>query len=358
LTQAINCAPGVDGAKLPFRALQVFLEKGAPDVALSLLRQRCPPAAVGSAAETIFSAKEACVALRIRLTNGCLVEAFIEMKRHLRSVTPEAQRMQHAQQLISELLSWGAHAAALHAIIRLPVSPGPEESALVSYLEDNSAIQPQSGLILSIYFLLRGRIPEALVAFARHGSQGGGGGSPELEASKAQLEELLAAAARMMPDAQKALVVSTGPQPALRSWGAEGGTSLVTAVSGVAAGNLPHAIISVAPSVAQCPLVGGIACMAAEAQKAGQLGGVTVSDAEAAGVVQPPPDVEISLLFGEPVAVKPIAVKPVAVKQVGFGQFSSSAVAAGGRQGGGHELDKLLGLAQRAPARGPTRGLM
>ena len=54
-----------------------------------------------------------------------------------------------------------------------------------AWLAGRAAAQPQCGLILCLLYLLRGRTPEALLAYAQHCPPGAGG---EVQA---QLEELL-----------------------------------------------------------------------------------------------------------------------------------------------------------------------
>lgn len=192
LDQAINCLPGVDGRKVPFRSLQVFLDLGRPDVALGLLRQRHAEGTKPG----IQSLEEACTALRVRLGNGIFVEAFIELRQYLTRV-PENLRGPYAQRLMDELLNWSVASEALHAVIGLPVPPGAEEDSLVYWLENNVNTIPQAGLALVLFFLMRGRTPEALQAHARHGHASAD--NPELKEMHAQVESLLKAAANLLP---------------------------------------------------------------------------------------------------------------------------------------------------------------
>lgn len=360
LAQAVNCIPGIKGSTLPFRALQVFLEKGRGDVALSLLRQRTNDGGGGSrgGASRRDGVAEACAALQVRLANGLLVEAFLEMKRHL-GATPEGQRAQHAQQLMAELLNWGVQSQGLHGIIRLPVSPGHEETALVTTLQSDAATLPQAGLMLTLYYLLRGRTVEALTAYARFGRTCTAASAPELADAKAQLEGLLAASARLLPEAQRALVVASGPVPELRTGGEDGvedameiggGVSVATVVPGVEA-PIMSPLLSVGPSPSEAPLVGGVTVMGV-AQQAKQGG------AHAAASGAPKPDqgsIAMPLLFGSQQAAP--AAKPVAQPGSVFGQFGGGQLSGGpGFVGGGHELDKLLGVGAERKAHSIRRG--
>ena len=275
LLQAVNCLPGTNGSVLPYRVIRVFLEWGRQDVALALLRQRDDE----SSANDVVAAE---TALRVRLANGLLAEAFIKLKRHLEGVQPGAQRLQHAQRLLEELLKWGATAQGLHAaIIRLPIAPVHEEPALISWLEGSTQSMPQAGLILTLYFLMRGRTPEALLAYAKATRKNGGdgGGDDEVETARLQLEELLRAAARTMPAAQRALVVGTAREAALILPGGSGGASgeesdaagggialssalpgglLLETNGGGGGGGGVTPILSVGRTPVEAPLVGGV----------------------------------------------------------------------------------------------------
>ena len=381
LVQAVNCLPGVNGPKIPFRALRTFLDKGRSDVALALLRQRDD--------KDVHDINAACTALKIRLVNGLFSDAFIEMQRHLES-TPEVHRAQHAQRLMEEFLEWGADANGLHAIIRLPIDLKDAEPALLTWLQNASSSFPQAGLLLTIYLLIRGRSPEALLAYAEYGRAAQEDQS--LATACSQLEDLLRAAARMMPAAQRALVVASAPETALvlPSQGRDvpmvevgAGVAVASALQGLETGNIPS-LVSMGPSHVEAPLVGGIlASQARVAQgrfpskgvsKAGPAGqGGVLGDAAAGGSLpQGTKAAAAPLLFGQ----TPIGSSATAGGGGGFGlsamrapgsipQFGSVVKSLGApavslQQGGNidsrrqHRLDALLGV---APVSGMKSGI-
>ena len=73
----------VDGSSLPFKALQVFLQRGDPATALALLRQRGGGAQAAEGKELAGgpdgALQEASVAVAVLLGNGRLVEAYMQV---------------------------------------------------------------------------------------------------------------------------------------------------------------------------------------------------------------------------------------------------------------------------------------
>lgn len=392
LNQAVNWLPGVNGLTIPFRALRVFVDRGRGDVALGLLRQR-----IGSQGENeviAWDISAACTALRVRLANGLLVESFIEMKRYLQSLPEEkGLRRQHAERLIEELLIWGSTTeGAFHGIISLSISPAHEEPALISWLQRSIHSMPSAGIILTLYLLMRGRTPEALLAYAQYGKQAAvlastagtvGDGDSSLKEACGQVEELLRAAYRTMPVAQRALVVSTAAEPALR-FSAEdqeiiiadgggsggGGTALISALPGLDTGGLPT-LISVGPTAAEAPLVGGvmtgIARSTGPAQERKEKEGLPGAEEEPAAGGK----AVLPLLFGQTPAAASAIIRtstPLGTQQFGAGSthqtlggggaLNTGAGGAGGlptgrrRQQQHHQLDALLGITPRTQAAG------
>jgi hypothetical protein len=363
LAQAANFLPGVDGGAVPFKMVAVFLARGRADVALGLLRQRADASGLGLG--------EALVALRVRLANGLLAEGFLEMRRHLEAA-PAAQRAQHADRLVSELMAWGAKAGGLHGIVRLPFGGGEEEGAAVAWLQRSAARNgvPQAGLMLSLFYLMRGRTPEALHAFATHcpppaaageDAPAADGRAARLAELRAQLEALLHAAARMLPAPQRALVVAHGACPALRvsqggddadddNEGLAGSVALAAAVLGLDAGGMP-AVVSTGPSPATAPLVGSIPDLASGARRSGAAD--AAGAAEEGGAAPGGPAAVAPLLFGQQ---QPSGGGGAAAGAGAVQAFGAAAVAAPLPSGPQHELDRLLGLAAPSATRG-ARGV-
>lgn len=377
LNQAVNWLPGVNALTIPFRALRVFVDRGRGDVALGLLCQRIGSQGQKEINEWDISA--ACTALRVRLVNGLLVESFIEMKRYLQSVPEEkGKREQHTQRLIEELLLWGKTTeGALTGIISLPISLVNEEPALLSWLQRSIDSMPSAGIILTLYYLMRGRTPEALLTYAKYGTHVAEmtGTSAVLDSSSSmkkvcgQVEELLRAACRIMPAAQRALVVGTAAEPALRFSEEDqekmiidggvhsGGIALVSALPGLDTGGLPT-LISVGPTDAEAPLVGGVMTGIARSMNSTQGS----KEKEGLPVVKEPSaggKAVLPLLFGQaPAAASDVlhTSTPSGSRQFGAG-LNRQTLGAGGTTSVGlhtgrqqHQLDALLGITPETQA--------
>jgi Nuclear pore complex assembly len=444
LNQAVNSLLGIDGSTIPFRALRVFVDRGRGDVALGLLRQSITTNdnLKRKGTDSSYSIAKgdivaACTALRVRLVNGLLVESFIEMKRYLESLPdtsttirttninngggeggklPSQQshqniggvRGQHAHRLIEELLDWGSTTeGGLHGIIGLSISPAHEEPALISWLQRSTHSMPSAGIMLTLYFLMRGRTPEALLAYAQYGKHAAAGAamvggavgalspssSSSLVEARRHVEELLRAACRTMPAAQRALVVGIASEPALRFSGEDqemlgeesgegggggadgGGTALVSALPGLDTGGLPM-LISVGPTATEAPLVGGVMTAIARATGTGQgrkergdehiIKEPAVTGSKAATPLlfgQTPAGPASGLGRSTPLGSSQqfgagLMQTQVAAGGAGGGAAASAAAAGGlptGRRQQHHQLDALLGIAPRTQATG-TKG--
>lgn len=243
----------MNGAALPTKAAGVLQERGRPDIALRLLRQHRPP---GPAAPL----EEACVALGARLANGLLVEGYMVLSEHLATVAP-AERPRHATVLLGQLLDWAAQLRSVNTVIRLHFTEE-EESAVAAWLE-RAAVggHSQAGLLLSLFHLMRGRVPEALLAYNRL--------CPAARASteQAQVLELLRSTASMLPPAQRALVVRQGSAPALLVGEDSDETcgEMEMGDTGALLARLPELVVedmprlvAVGPDEARAPLVGSV----------------------------------------------------------------------------------------------------
>ena len=274
LKQAANFLPALGGTDLPFRALEIFQQRGRGDLALALLRQSLSSGSDGGGGGS--GNTRAVAALRILLDNGLLVEAFMDMKRRL-STTSNNSNSSTSTAAVVALLEWAAGQQALHCAIRLPFShhTQAEESTLTNWLAETTATIPQCALLLCLYYLIRGRTPEALLAYAQH-CEALPGSNPELREGCVRVEELLRAAAKMMPAAQRALVVGTthGGAVCIRTSTSTDvevergeGVALVSVLPGLDAGGLPS-VVTAAPVPSQAPLVGSVFVSTAAASNA------------------------------------------------------------------------------------------
>ncbi|PRW59389.1 E3 ubiquitin- ligase HOS1 [Chlorella sorokiniana] len=283
LQRAADLAPLADAAPLPYKVVLAFMTRGKLDVALTLLRQR---------PETPVSLEEASVVLAVRLRNGLLGEAFLGIRRHLAAIAAAApspatavqEQARAAEVLVGQLLQHAAlsRPTCVYAAVRMPFGAA-EEQAAVAWLEVQAAGGTiEAALMLPIYYLLRGRTPEALHAYARF--------CPRTPATQAQQElaALLTEAARLLPAPQRALIVQQGAAPALLP--AEGGDGEEAAGVALIGGSIPDVtaegaaarpLVAVGPTAAEAPLVGSIPVLL-EQQRLAVAADQTASDGEAA----------------------------------------------------------------------------
>lgn len=273
LSQAHSLLPSIDVSVLPYKAMQVFANAGMEAVALGLLRQR---------SSEISDIDDARIALKIRLSNGLLVESFLEMKRYLRKISSDESRLaEESFVLIKDMLDWGLEAQSLHGIIRLPIQPGPEEDSLKEWLRSKVQTVPHAVIMLVLFDLFRGRIPEALYSYQKFSKylnsenisatenamqeENSGYSGEMIMAAKDQLEGLLSSASRMLPAIQRSMVVLEGEKSNLvvdntelpDSARTDIGTSLGKAVPGVEVDESSR-LIAVGKSPLSTPLLGGI----------------------------------------------------------------------------------------------------
>ena len=211
--------------------------------------------------------------------------------------------------------------------------------------------------MLPLYYLLRGRTPEALHAYAAHCPQ------PAASREQQELAGLLAEAARMLPAPQRALVVVHGAPPALRQAGEEaGGVALMGAVPDLApAGSAAPALVSVGPSLAEAPLVGSIpvlleqqrlAAAAAQPAAEGEQGGGGGAAAGGTAAQQRAQNQPQPMLFGQPAGGaaggrRQHAADGAPAAGAGFGAAAASPLdepMAPAGPAGRHEMDRVLGL--------------
>jgi hypothetical protein len=239
--------------------------------------------------------------------------------------------------------------------------------------------QLEAALMLPIYFLLRGRTPEALHAYATH--------CPRTPTTQQQLDlvALLTEAARTLPAPQRALIVQQRAAPALAtadgSTGSDGGSAGVALTGGLPAlaGDVAPALLSVGPSPGQAPLVGSIPVLLEQQRLAAAAAATSTAArvaAEAAGserqVAGGGGQQAQPMLFGQQGSAGARGSVAAAPSSSFFGNQAGTAAGAGeelplsgafaGAGGGGgasgHEFDRVLGLspAPMAAAAGQTPG--
>ena len=106
--------------------------------------------------------EDVCTAIRVRLENEQVCEAYIIMKSFLKSA-PKAMVETYSKRVVDEMLDWGTKSNRLYAILSLPVDCQMEEPCLITWLEEanRDTQSPHFLKALILYFVLRGRYGEA-----------------------------------------------------------------------------------------------------------------------------------------------------------------------------------------------------
>ncbi|KAK9828966.1 hypothetical protein WJX72_003102 [[Myrmecia] bisecta] len=266
LEAACQLLPGFASPAMPFKFVEALAARGRPDRALAVLRARgrvssppsnpkhLPSTAASGGAQSLH---EALTGLQTRLACGLLTEAFME----LRAYTAELRagvRAHHASVLIRQLADWALENHALNDITQLPLSDL-EEQVLCQWLQQKAGEGSPAGDHLPLYYLQRGRIAEALHAHAQLVQQPRPSQGPQDDLQRDQLQQILTAAARLLPDPQRALTIHPAkpgtPLLQMQSARTSGGqtAAVTTASSGVHNGvsvlaGLPNQGIALRPS--------------------------------------------------------------------------------------------------------------
>ena len=106
--------------------------------------------------------EDVCTAIRVRLENEQVCEAYIIMKSFLKS-SPKSMIERNSKRIIDEMLDWGANSNRLYAILSLPIDRQLEEPCLITWLLEEANRDQSHHLLkaLILYFVLRGRFREA-----------------------------------------------------------------------------------------------------------------------------------------------------------------------------------------------------
>ncbi|EIE19378.1 hypothetical protein COCSUDRAFT_44718 [Coccomyxa subellipsoidea C-169] len=201
LEEACRTLPAAAAPATRFKVVQALAARGCADVALDVLRARSAAGGRPGAGPAAEPLEEAEVALGIRLDCNLVTEAFMEAREHCERVSPE-QRPRDTRALIRALADWAAKNNAVIDVVKLPFNTL-EEKVLCEWLEGQMEAGKTTVRFLPLYFLLRGRITEALHAHARLVRSPVPGG----DESAAVLAQLLSTSARLLPRAQRALCV-------------------------------------------------------------------------------------------------------------------------------------------------------
>mmetsp|Transcript_37648 Transcript_37648/g.89434 ORF Transcript_37648/g.89434 Transcript_37648/m.89434 type:complete len:704 (-) Transcript_37648:227-2338(-) len=146
---------GAASRSMPFKFAQVLSRGfGEHAAALELLRS-------GAGEGTAGELSQAVAAAEIRLSCGLLSEAFLEIRRHCRSLR-EPRRQSHTRVLINGLLSWAAQNKALGKVLLLPLEHE-EEAVLHEWLGGDGRRAGAPPQLLPLYYIQRGRTPDALL---------------------------------------------------------------------------------------------------------------------------------------------------------------------------------------------------
>ena len=228
LEAAVAVAPAAAAPVVPWRLGAALSALGRPDAGLALLRAR------GCGAAACLA--EAAAGLDARLACGLLAEAYTEARAFWEQLATRKKARGEggsgadavdadaaASALMIRLATAAAASGDLAAVCMLPLAPA-EEAALAGWLGAGGGGSPDGPLAQVLFYLQRGRVPEAAVAAAA------GGGLPTTPAGRAALD-LLRAAAQGLPPAQRAALVGGG--------GAGAGATVTGSVVVVPAGGAP-----------------------------------------------------------------------------------------------------------------------
>ena len=210
--EASGLLMGAAAPSTPFKFAEV-LSRGFQEhfVALSLLRSGAGVAESGSLSLAL-------AAMDIRLACGLLPEAYLEAGRHCRALggASSGALEQHREALVRHLLEWAQRHKALHRVLELSLEPG-EEEVLRRCLQDGIARGPGGAggankehlqrMLLPLYYLQRGRTPEAMLCTASMAALQDGGGEGRAAGANAVLS-CTVQAGTLLPLAQRQLISS------------------------------------------------------------------------------------------------------------------------------------------------------
>ena len=169
LAEASELVPKMARADLPAKFVAALVARGAPAAALAAARARGPPpldafdddgSDASSASAASAFAREADLAVTVRLECGLATEAFLAAAAATAATAPE-RRDALAGALAARLASHAAEKGALSTILELPFE-GALERALCAWLRVNCGRSSGAPAHFAVqYFLLRGRTAEA-----------------------------------------------------------------------------------------------------------------------------------------------------------------------------------------------------
>jgi hypothetical protein len=217
-----------DPETLPVEVLRALLAFNKPGSALSMLRKFKLRSSV---------LKESQLAVEVYLANDLMYDAFLEVHRYALATTIEEEGGEEEDGgidvLMTLLLEYATSRKILGSMTFLPANYR-EEKAMIKWASDGGegdqggGRRKPKGAMVALYYLLRGRVPEALLAYDTLVIKVGGERNQELE------RMLSKATAKCVPRVQLGLRVKEGGG----GGGGGGGVGIVRGGGGVVLASL------------------------------------------------------------------------------------------------------------------------
>lgn len=189
LERACRQLPGVAGPGTPFRVVEALAARGAPDVALAVQRCRGAPPADLPQAQAL---------LDVRLSEGLLTDAVVEVQRFLDAAAGGASGDAAADALAQQLAEWAADNGQMQALSEMPL-PAAVEHALLGWLTHSAMAGRVPGAQLPLFLLQRGALAAAAAASAALDQALSQGSLQEDEEVTRQRRAIAAAARQLLP---------------------------------------------------------------------------------------------------------------------------------------------------------------
>ncbi|GAX74297.1 hypothetical protein CEUSTIGMA_g1746.t1 [Chlamydomonas eustigma] len=218
-------------AETPVKVLQVLVELGRADLALSIHRAATTTTQVRHQHPDLQHAQ---TMIDLRLRCGMLTEAFLTMRSQISSLNGDTEvAREHVKALVVQIAEWAAgsssgsrgkqHHVAMQRLCELPWNVC-EEDALIGWMVAQLETGNKVGELLPHYFLCRGRVTEAVGAYNRlqlvkqQSGHGSGASASETELLQPVLDAMVNASASLLALPQSNVYVGTSSGSGGMTW--------------------------------------------------------------------------------------------------------------------------------------------